>query len=250
MNLREAQRLATEHQRLACGQIWSTPAGGVGLGGIGAQVTLGELSLPTSTVAQQATLSLGLTNLNPGLALGTGRIYAIISYGVGTANQVVYLDWSQGNSIQLPVGKVTVNAMQVDAKGAPLLPMPAGYVVTPGELIAVPVVLTATLAAGDRGSVHAPTLSQSVNIAAGFTVPWQVPPRGKKVLVGDARGQLATDLNVFVTGSLCQNAYVLANAADSAIRTEGVILPGFTDNVQIGSVAGWNGVTLCWMLDG
>lgn len=249
MNSADRNRIAVEHQRLASGQIWSTPIGMVGLGGVGNQVSLGQFELP-STVAQQATLTLGLTNLAPGFALGTGRIYAIIKYGVGTANQTVILDWAQGTSIALPCGKITVDAMEVDAKGAPIMPMPAGYVVNPAENIAVRVILTASLSVGDRSSLAAPTLTQTINLAAGVTVPWQVPARGKRVLVGDPRGLLATDVQAFIVGSLSMNTFVLANAGDSAIRTDGVILPGFTDNVQLLSPGGFNGIVLSWLLDG
>lgn len=234
---------------LVSGQIWSTPLGQTGLGGVGRQIALGELELVDPDV-QQAVLTLGLQNLEPGVTLGMGRIYAIVQYGIGSANQTVILDWAQTQSISLPVGKCNVTAMEVDAKGAPLISLPAGYVVNPAEDIAVRVILTTELAAGDRSSVHAPTLTQTINLAPNTTVPWQVPARAKRVLVGDARGQLATDVTALLVGSLSQNAFVLANAADSAIRTDGVILPGLTDNVQLNSVAGWNGVVLCWLLDG
>jgi hypothetical protein len=234
---------------LVSGQIWSTPVGQLGLGGVGRQIALGELEL-VDTDVQQAVLTLGLVNLEPGTTLARGRIYAIVQYGIGSANQTVILDWSQTQSISLPVGKVNVTAMQVDAKGAPLLPMPAGYVVDPTEGINVRVILTTSLAAGDRSSVQAPTLTQSINIAAGATVPWQVPARAKRVLVGDARGQAASDVGVFIAGSLSGNGFLLSNAADSMIRTDGVILPGMSDNVQINSPGGWNNIALCWLLDG
>lgn len=234
---------------LVSGQIWSSPAGANGLGGVGRQVALGELELADTTV-QQAVLTLGLVNRSPGTTLGRGRIYAIVQYGIGSANQTVILDWSQTQSISLPVGKVNVTAMEVDAKGAPLLPMPAGYVVNLAEAIDVPVILTSELAAGDRSSVHAPTLTQTINLGVNITVPWQVPARAKRVLVGDIRGQAASDVTAFVVGSLSGNGFVLANAADSAIRTDGVILPGLTDNVQLNSTGGFNGIVLCWMLDG
>jgi len=234
---------------LVSGQIWSTPQGQTGIGGVGRQIALGELELIDPNV-QQAVLTLGLQNLEPGATLGMGRIYAVVQYGIGSANQTVILDWSQTQSISLPVGKVNVTAMEVDAKGAPLLSMPAGYVVNPAENIAVRVILTTSLAAGDRSSVHAPTLTQTINLAAGVTVPWQVPARAKRVLVGDIRGQLASDVSAFIIGSLSANAFILANASDSMIRTDGVILPGLTDNVQLNSVGGFNGIALCWLLDG
>jgi hypothetical protein len=234
---------------LHSGQIWSSPTGTNGLGGVGRSVALGELALEDPT-CQQATLTLGYQNMNPGATLGQGRIYAIIKYGIGAANQTVAIDWCQGQTICLPAGKVHVTALQVDSKGAPWIPLPAGYSVTPAEDIAVPVILTASLAAGSRSSISHPTLSQSVNIAAGATIPWQCPVRAKRVLVSDSRGQGATDLTARVVGSLANAFYNLANAADSAIRTDGVVLGGLADNVQLASVAGVINVSLCWMLDG
>lgn len=245
-----ARQLIDQERILKAGQIWSTPVGGTGLGGVGARVGLGELYIQDRDF-QQAVLTLGLQNLQPGTTLGKGRIYALIKYGIGTANVTCICDWSQTTSIALPVGRVNVTAVQVDAKGAPLLPMPAGYEVADAtEDMNVRVTLTAQLAPGDRSSVQAPTLSQTINLAANVTVPWQVPFRGKRVMVGDARGQLGTDVRATVVGSLAANFYLLSNAADSAIRTQGVELQGGADNVQLNSTNGFNGITLCWFLDG
>lgn len=237
-------------QKLQSGQIWSSPAGTVGLGGVGREVNLGELGLDDPT-AQQACLTLGLQNQTPGLTLGRGRIYAVVRYGIGAACQTVILDWATSNTIELPVGKVNVTAIQVDAKGNPALPMPAGYEnPNNAETIDVPIILTASLSKGPRSSLGMPTLSQTINLAANTTVPWSVPRRAKRVMVGDIRGQAASDVSAFVIGALAANAYILANAADSAIRTEGVQIQGGADNVQLNSTNGWNGITLVWFLDG
>ncbi len=244
------QELDRSERLLRTGQNWSSIAGTVGIGGVGRSVTLGELSLDERH-PQQATLTLGLVNLQPQNTLGRGRVYAVVKYGIGLANLTVVLDWGPTTSICLPCGKVNVTAVEVDAKGAPVLPMPAGYEIPdPTENIAVPIILTAELAAGPRSSIAMPTLSQTINLLGGVAVPWHVPARGKRVLVGDARGQLGTDLTALVVGSLAQNFYSLANAADSLIRTEGVALQGGADNVQLTSAGGWNGATLCWFLDG
>lgn len=232
------------------GQIWSSPAGVPGLGGVGNEQLLGQLQLDNPHDVQQATLTLSLTNRNPLLTIGMGRIYAKVLYGIGAANQTVILDWSQTTSIVLPVGSCTVVAVQVDSKGAPVLPMPAGYAVNPAQGIQVELILTACLAAGDRGGQAYPTLTQSVDLAAGVATPWQVPARAKRVLVGDQRGQVATDVTATTVGSLGLNFFNLANAADSAIRTEGVVLPGLTDNVQLQSAGGATNIPICWLLDG
>lgn len=246
----EAEPVAKDfYGNLVSGQIWSTPIGQVGLGGVGREVALGELELNDPTV-QQAVLTLGLQNLDPGTQLGTGRIYARIQYGIGSANQTVLIDWAQTQSIALPVGKANVTAIQVDAQGLPALFPGTGTVINPLETIDHRIILTTSLAAGERSSVQAPTLTQTINLAAGVAQQYSVPARGKRVLVGDARGQAASDLLVFLIGSFSTNGFALANAADSAIRTDGVVLPGLTDNIQITSPGGWNGAVICWLLDG
>jgi hypothetical protein len=252
----QSERLGAEpvakdfYGNVMSGQIWSTPPGQTGLGGIGSQVSLGELELE-SEPAQQAVLSLGLQNLEPNVAIGDGRIYGVVKYGIGSASQNVILDWALGQSISLPVGKATVTAVQVDAKGVPLLPMPsAAYTLNPFEVMNTRLVLTASLAAGDRTSSQSPTLTQSINLFAGVGVRWEAPARAKAVIVGDPRGQVLSDVEVTVVGALGQNMFFLVNPADSAIRTSGVVLHGGTDSVFLLSPGGIIGVVLCWLLDG
>jgi hypothetical protein len=231
------------------GQIWSSPAGVPGLGGVGREQLLGQLQLDNPHEVQQATLTLGLVNRNPGLTIGMGRIYAKVLFGIGGANNTVLLDWTN-QSIVLPVGSCTVTAIQVDSYGAPALDLATGYVLNPLQTIQAELILTACLAAGDRGGQAFPTLTQTLDLAAGVTTPFQVPARAKRVLVGDQRGQLASDVFALTAGSLALNLFRLANASDSAIRTEGVILPGMCDNVQLNSAGGATNITLCWLLDG
>ncbi len=237
-------------QLLQSGQIWSSPNGTVGLGGIGAQQTLGELALEDQSV-QVATLTLGVRSLNPGVAFGDGRIYALLTFGIGTANEIALVDWTATTTISLPVGRVNVTAIQTDAFGHPAVVDLNGFAPNPAQVINVPVTLTASLAAGSRSSQGFPTLSQTVNVAAGGGPTILRPPqRAKRVLVGDNRGQVASDLQVTIGGAFSINFFQLANPADSIIRTEGVIIPGGADVVALTSAAGVFGVPVCWLLDG
>jgi hypothetical protein len=231
------------------GQIWSSPAGVNGLGGLGREVSLGELELPDSPpYPQQATLTLSLQTQQFVAFLGAGgRIYAKITYGVGAANQTVFLDWSTGTSINLPAGKVNVVACQTDRQGLPFL---RGNNPIFADTIAVPIILTSSLTAGSRDSEAYPTLSQTIDIAAGVPAVLAPPPRAKGLLVSDARGQIGTDITVQVIGAFGVQGYALANAADSAIRTTGITMQGRVDNVQFNSPGGWNGIVVVWLLDG
>ena len=238
-------------QTIQSGQIWSTPVGALGLGGIGSEVNLGELALNDSSgtqVEQEAVLTLGLQRPLD-VNWGGGRIYAKVLFGIGTANQTVYLDWFSGNSIELPVGKCTVTAVQTDMQGAPVMPLPAGYALRPGDTVDTRVILTASLAAGERASIAAPTLSQTFDFAAGILTVIRVPPRAKHVVIGDPRGQVASDLRVEILGSNGINRFFLVNPADSPIRTTGVVL-GQADNLQILSPAGIASIPITWLLEG
>jgi hypothetical protein len=237
-------------QKLQSGQIWSSAAGTVGLGGIGNQQGLGELALEDPSV-QEATLTLGIRSLNPGLAFGDGRIYAQLTFGIGAASEVALVDWTATTTISLPVGKVNVVAIQTDAFGHPAIIDLNGFAVNPLQVINVPITLTASLAAVPRSSQGMPTLTQTVRVDAGGGATILRPPqRAKRVLVGDPRGQVASDLQVTLGGSNSFNFFQLGNAADSIIRTEGVIIPGGDDVVSLTSVAGVLGVPVCWLLDG
>ncbi len=237
-------------QLLQSGQIWSSPAGTLGLGGIGAQQGLGELALEDPAV-QQATLTLGIRSLNPGVAFGDGRIYAQLTFGIGAANEVALVDWTATTTVSLPVGKVNVVAIQTDAFGHPAVVDLNGFAVNPVQTINTPITLTASLAAVPRSSQAMPTLTQTVNVqAGGGPVIMRPPQRAKRVLIGDPRGQVLSDLQVTIGGSNALNFFQLVNPADSIIRTEGVIIPGGADVVALTSVAGVFGVPVCWLLDG
>jgi hypothetical protein len=69
------------------------------------------------------------------------------------------------------------------------------------------------------------------------------------VIIGDHRGQAGSDLTVTIAGTNSFNFFDLANAADSMIRTEGVVLQGGTSDVTLNS-AGVFGVPVTWVLDG
>lgn len=230
------------------GSIWSSTASG-GLGGYGKRVNVGELKLADQH-AQQATLTLGLANLNTSKPMGPGRVYAIVTYGIGASNQTVILDWSQGTSICLPVGVLNVGAIEVNFTGAPALEMPVGFAPPSFHPIVAQFSLTASLSAGPRCSLGMPTLTQSFSLEAGDSFDWPVPTRAKRVLVGERRTVTTTDLLVSVNGPQCINAYDLADPSDSFVRTNGVSLPGLSDSVTISSASGAKFITLCWFLDG
>lgn len=235
-------------QNLRSGQIWSTPAGGVALGGVGREVALGELALK-NPAEQQAVLTLGLQQPNPGTNFGTGRLFARVVYGIGCASQSLVVDWGKGTSIALPVGHVTLTAIQTDSAGSPALPLPAGYVQNNGETLITPVILTASLAAGDRSSVQAPTVTQNFSFAAGVLVGLIPPTRAKALIVGDPRGQALSDIQVDIVSGNSVNRFFLVNPADSAIRTTGVEL-GQVYRVIVSSPGGVNNVQFIWLLDG
>lgn len=233
---------------LQSGRIWTSPTGVTGLGGVGQEVGMGELSLQNPH-SQQATLTLGLYQLDQSVALGDARIYARVKYGIGAANQTVLLDWSTGNSITLPCGKLTVTAVQTDEQGAPAIKLPLGYATNLTRVFNSGVVLTASLAAGPRSSLGYPTLTQTVGLAPIGPITFRSPLRVKRVQVGDSKGQAVTDLVAIVSGALGFNKFDLANAADSAIRTHGVVVQGGAD-VTLSSAVGDLGINLCWLLDG
>lgn len=234
---------------LRAGLTWSSPQGVLGLGGFGAQATVGELSL-ADPYPQLSTLTLTMKSLNPTVAFGEGRLYAQVTFGIGAATETIFVDWTQTQTITLPAGKVNITAVQADAFGHPFLLDSNGFASNPAQTVQVPVQLTASLAAGIRPGIFPPMLTQT----AGRLFPADVhlyvpPPRAKRVLVGDVRGQALSDLQVQLQGSASFNTFNLGNAADSMVRTEGVVIPG-NDAVQISSAAGVIGVVVCWLLDG
>ena len=232
------------------GQTWSSPIGTIGLGGVGQQVTLGELQLENPQ-AQLATLTLGIRNLNPAVAFGDGRLYALITFGIGSANETALLDWTATTTITIPAGKVNVTAIQVDAYGHPAATDLIGLATNFAQVINVPIALTASLAAAPRSSPAMATLTQTIpQLFPATPVTLRPPQRTKRVLVGDVRGQAGSDLQVTVGGSASQNVFQLGNPADSRIRTDGVVLPGGDDIVTLVSAAGVLQVPVCWLLDG
>lgn len=242
-------------QKTQSGQIWSSPLGLNGIGGaVGTEANLGELALEDQS-AQMSTLTLGLRSTRSNFLLTTGRVYAVVTYGVGTSNNTVILDWSTCNTISLPTGKATITAMQVDAKGSPALPLPTTtgiipYVTDGSQLIGVPLILTAQLAAYERSSQGWPTVTQVIDLAEpNAQVRLVVPVRTKAVIVGDSRGQAGSDITVNIQGNTGTTMYDLANAADSAIRTTGVLVGG-ASSILLRSVGGHLGVPVIWLLDG
>ena len=248
----EAAPVPDIYGAITVGQIWSSPPGVMGLGGIGREVALGELELKDIDgkvpFPQMATLTLGLQRPFDN-NWGGGMIYAKIQFGIGAANQTAYIDWYSGNSIALPVGKCTVTAVQTDSQGAPVLPLPAGYALRPADAITTSVILTASLAAFERSSVFAPILSQSFDFAPGILVAMRVPPRAKGLIVGDPRGQALSDLRVELITANGINRFFLANGNDSTIRTTGITL-GNSDYIQVLSPGGIANVPFTWLLEG
>jgi len=238
----DCSRMNPAHQ----GLTWTAPvipgqAPMLGLGGAGRVVGMGELSLPDPT-AQIATLVLNMRSLdNNALNVGPGNIRARVTYGVGAiGHDQVELDWGFETSIGLPVGRCTVTAIETgDATGAANVPRR--------------IMLTAQLAKGPRSSLGWPTLTESFLLAAGVPEILVPPARARRLLVTDYRGIAGTDLIVeFETLNAAVNRFDLANPADSAIRTEGVVMPTATTLVRITSVAGTgiNHIGACFLLDG
>jgi len=229
------------------GLSWRAPyvmgqAPTLGLGGIGVEVNMGELWIEDLAYPQIVTLTLGLTSMNPALiGLGTGAIRARVIYGVGATNEEVLLDWGTQNSICLPAGKLNITAVEVGKAGLPPPNIP------------VPVLLTAQIAAGPRSSLGWPTLTYSFALAAGVPVFQPPPKRAKRLWVGDNRGQAASDVVVNIAANGGFAMYDLSNAADSAIRTEGIALPAACDLITFTSAAGTplaNDLIVCYLLDG
>jgi hypothetical protein len=213
-----------------------------GLGGTGRVVAMGDLSLPNLEAAQMCTLLLGMRSLdNPDRDLGPSNIRGRVQYGVGAIGQEeVRLDWGFETSITLPAGHVHVEAYEHgDASGAHGIP--------------VRIMLTAMLVKGCRQSQAWPTYTESfflVDNVPEFIVP---PPRARRLIVSDYRGQAGSDITV-ITRALngAENFFNLANAADSAIRTTGIVLSNTTTMVEIESAAGTGieHVTATFLLDG
>jgi len=212
-----------------------------GLGAIGRQANMGELTLPDYQFPSMSTLLLQMRNLhNPGIDIGPGNIRALAKYAVGAVpNDEVLLDWSFGTSISIPAGKVTLTAIE--------------YGVGSGNHnMSVPIFLSAQLVPGPRYSTAAPTLTYSFQLDAGVPELMPPPARAKRLLVGDVRGQAGSDLVVEIRALNARTMYNLGNAADSAIRTEGVVLPGATTMISITSAGGTGNdlVYACFLLDG
>jgi hypothetical protein len=245
----EIDEMGTE-DLLKSGLTWSPPVAGVlGVGGYGAEVNVGELSLSDPT-PQLSTLSLSMTSLNPNVAFGDGRLYAKITFGIGAATETILVDWIQGQTIVLPAGKVNIVAVQADAFGHPFILDSNGYAPNLAQTINVPLRLTASLAYGIRPGIFPPTLTQTAGQLFPAAPALYIPPaRAKRVLVGDVRGQALSDLQVDLQGAASFNILNLGNAADSVVRTEGVVIPG-NDQMQLTSAAGVIGVVICWLLDG
>jgi hypothetical protein len=212
-----------------------------GLGGAGRVANLGELILPEYAFPSMSTVLLGLRNLdNSDRDIGPGNIRALIKYAVGAVpNDEVLLDWGYETSISVPAGKVALTAIEYGTG--------SGF-----RNISSRIMLTAQLVPGPRFSTAAPTLTFSFDLGdniAEFLVP---PARAKRLLVGDWRGIAGTNLQVTVRALDSDNLYDLSNPADSAIRTEGVILPSSTTRIQFLSLGGTNNhlITVCFLLDG
>lgn len=230
------------------GQIWSSLAGTNALGGIGREVAMGELELEDTT-AQQAVLTLGMQQSDPTGTFGAGRILARIKYGIGSASQTMIIDWALKNAIELPAGKVTITAIQTDAQGWPAIPLPGGLAPRPADGIFTPVILTTSLAAGDRASVHSPTLTLAYGLPPAGAIGFQCPAGAKGIIVTDPRGQVLSDIQVDVFASRAVNRFFLVNPADSAIRTTGVTL-GDAALVELLSPGGIDHVGIVWLLEG
>lgn len=228
------------------GLTWTAPvitgqAPILGLGGSGRTVGMGELSLPDIGCGQMATLTLNMRSLdNNQLDMGPGNIRARVKYGVGAiGHDEVELDWGFGSSITLPVGRCTLTAIEIgDSTG---INMPRR------------IMLTAQLAKGPRSSLGWPTLTESFVLAAGVAHTMVPPARARRLLVTDYRGIAGSDITVRITmlnGAV--NLFALATAADSPIRTEGVMLPATTTLVSVTSAAGTaaNHIAAVFLLDG
>ncbi len=212
-----------------------------GLGGAGRTANLGELILPDYCFPNMSTVLLGMRNLdNTDRDIGPGNIRALLKYGVGTVpGDEVTLDWGYETSISIPAGKVSVLATE--------------YGVTSGNRnMSSRIMLTAQIVSGPRFSTMPPSLTFSFDLGVQQTEIMVPPNRAKRVLVGDPRGIATTDLVVTVKALDANNVYDLSNPADSAIRTEGVVLPGATTQISVSSAAGTAHklIYVCFLLDG
>lgn len=212
-----------------------------GIGGSGRQANMGELILPEYAFPAMSTVLLGMRNLdNPDRDIGPGNIRALLKYAVGAVpNDEVLLDWGYETSISIPAGKVTCTAIE--------------YGVGSGNRnMSSRIMLTAQIVPGPRFSTAAPTLTFSFDLGVNVMEAVVPPSRAKRLLVGDWRGITGTDLQVTVKALDADNLYFLNNAADSAIRTIGVVLPSATTQVQFLSPGGTNNhlITCCFLLDG
>jgi len=236
-------------QKTQTGQIWSSAPGTMALGGIGNEIAMGELGLEGTETAQQAVLSLGMQQTDSTGTFGAGRILARIKYGIGCASQTIIVDWALKNAIVLPVGRATITAVQTDSQGFPAIPLPGGLAPRPADGIFTPVILTSSLAAGVRGSIHSPTLTLAYGLPAGGLIGFNCPAGAKGIIVTDPRGQALSDIRVDIFASRGINRFFLVNPADSAIRTTGVAL-GDASVVELLSPGGIDHVNIVWLLEG
>lgn len=223
------------------GFSWSTPTTNPptgGLGGVGRQVGMGELSLPELEKPQMATLLLGMRNLE-NRAFGNGTIRALIKYGIGAIpHEELWVDWSWGTSIEIPAGQCSVTAAEF------------GIVSGSSKNIQVRILLTAMLVAGPRSSLGWPTFTEQFHLTIASPELMQPPARAKRLLVGD-KGVANSKVIVTVRALGIDTTYDLGNAADSAIRTDGIVLPGATTLITFATTALLGSdIFACFLLDG
>ena len=213
-----------------------------GLGAINVQRMVGEYTLHGPHATARLTLGLIRGIVNPNPPSGTpvfSAIYADVQVGYGTAAYVFSMDWAHGASIVVPAGKVTINARQIGqvaykiqlSAGLSIMPMGGRIPATFTNYFAVP---------AKPGAV----VLDIPNRARGLIVP--------KVFTGAPSDFEITILRGDSLGVDVVGFYSHQQPADSAIWTNGIVMAGAANKVQIQSALGLlpDAANAIFLLDG
>lgn len=213
-----------------------------GLGDINVQRMVGEYTLHGPHATARLTLGLIRGIVNPNPPSGTpvfSALYCDVQIGYGTAAYVFSMDWAHGASIVVPAGKVTVYARQIGqidykiqlSAGVSIMPMGGRVPATFTNYFAMP---------AKPGAV----VLDVPNRARGLIVP--------KVFTGAPSDFEVTILRGDSLGVDVVGFYSHLQPADSAIWTNGIIMAGAANKVQIQSAIGLlaDNANAIFLLDG